>query len=166
MADTSNAKICFCIEVLIVETQYANSYMPLLPHDIKDVLGSDETVIIVAMQKRVGFGGALINQEMVIITNKRIIIGEKRELGLRTAYKFIPFGNILNVKIEHGITPNAIILSTWACSQSETTQRIDGLRYNDTIAIFNHLTKQLMPRNSQVEEHLPPNPKEFSYLCR
>ncbi|MCL4374169.1 MAG: PH domain-containing protein [Candidatus Marsarchaeota archaeon] len=140
--------------------------MPLLPRDIKDILGNDENVIIVAMQKRVGFGGALINPEMVIITNKRIIIGEKRELGLRMSYKFIPFGNILNVKIEHGITSNAIILSTWAYSQSETTQRIDGLRYNDAIAIFNYLTKQLMSRNPQVEEHLPPTPKTFSYLSR
>jgi len=110
----------------------------------KDLLDSDEYIVIVAVQKRIGFGGALINPETVVLTNKRLIISAKRELGLRQSYKFIPFLNIVSVKMERGLTSNAIEISIMIYNASEVLQRIDGLRYDDALAIFNYIDKEIM----------------------
>ena len=113
---------------------------------IQEILDEGERVEIVAMQKRVGFGGALLDPKTIVITNKRIIISKRQEMGLRVSHEFISFNNIFSVTIVHGIASNAIMLSTWAYNSSELLQRIDGLRYNDAKLIFNYLNKVITPQ--------------------
>ncbi|MGC8647523.1 MAG: PH domain-containing protein [Candidatus Micrarchaeia archaeon] len=126
----------------------------ILVAKLKNILDPDENVIIVAMQKRVGFGGALIDPQTVIVTSKRIIIAKKESLGLKTSYEFIPFNEIFNVKMEKGITSNAVVLSTLSYNQSEMTQRIDGLRYSDALSIFNYIDRVITQggQNQQIPQ--------------
>jgi len=121
----------------------------LLPRNMGDILEPGEEVMIIAMQKRIGFGGALIDPKLIVVTDKRIIISKFQELGLKVSYEFIPFENIFSVRMEHGIASTAIVLTTWSRNDVEATQRIDGLRYKDALNIFNYLEKKIVKNESK-----------------
>ncbi len=122
-----------------------------LPKRFKELITPDEKVMFVTMQKRVGFGGSLLDPKLIIVTDKRIIVSRLEEFGLKISSEFISFDNLYNVRLEHGIVSNAIVLTTWARYSAESTQRIDGLRYKDALAIFEYLEDRIMAARAQTK---------------
>lgn len=120
---------------------FSSSFV-LMPERFKSILDPDEKIIYFATQRRVGFGGALLEPKAIIVTDKRVIVVEKTEFGFRESYEVVPIANMLSVKIEHGIASNAIIVSLkLSTGITGLARRIDGLRYDDAIRIVNYLSK-------------------------
>jgi len=78
------------------------------PDDIKNILGSNETVELYIEEK---IYHPRINIESVIITNERIIFRHPHALGLKKDYTDYSYRDITNVTLDKGLVRSTIKLS-------------------------------------------------------
>jgi len=77
------------------------------PEDIKNILGSNETVELYIPEK---IYHPRINIESIIITNERIILRHPHALNMKKDYTDYSYRDILNVKLDKGILRSNIKL--------------------------------------------------------
>jgi Bacterial PH domain len=77
------------------------------PDDIKNILGSNETVELYIPEK---IYHPRINIESVIVTNERIILRHPHTLNLKKDYTDYSYRDILNVKLDKGILRSTVKL--------------------------------------------------------
>ncbi len=87
--------------------------MTVYPEDMnaaKKYLWAEETVYVTAAQRKIGPGGALINQTSVLATDKRLIIINRETLGVRKDVETIPYDRIASVRYEGGIISSSVFV--------------------------------------------------------
>ena len=87
--------------------------MAVYPEDVsaaKKFLWPEETVYVTATQRKVGPGGALINQTSVVATDKRLMIINRETLGVRKDVETIPYNSIASVRLENGLISSSVFI--------------------------------------------------------
>ncbi|MCW6159649.1 MAG: zinc-ribbon domain-containing protein [Candidatus Micrarchaeales archaeon] len=87
--------------------------MTVYPEDVnaaKKYLWPEEKVYVTAMQRKIGPGGALINQTSVIATDKRLMIINRETLGVRKDVETIPYNSIASVRLENGLISSSVFI--------------------------------------------------------
>lgn len=76
---------------------------------IKNMLNPNEKVLLVARQSRFLPGGSALTPNVVIATDRRIIIRDPYDLGFRSEIVDIPYDVITSVKLMKGILTSTIL---------------------------------------------------------
>jgi hypothetical protein len=76
---------------------------------IKNTLNPNEKVLLVARQSRLLPGGSAMNPNIVIATERRIIIRNPYMLGLKSEIVDIPYDVITSVKLKKGVFTSSIL---------------------------------------------------------
>lgn len=76
---------------------------------IQNMLNPNEKVVLVARQSRFLPGGSAMTPNVVIATDRRIIIRDPYDLGLRSEIVDIPYDVITSVKLLKGILTSTIL---------------------------------------------------------
>ena len=76
---------------------------------IKNMLNPNEKVLLVARQSRFLPGGSALTPNVVIATDRRIIIREPYDLGFRSEIVDIPYDVITSVKLMKGVLTSTIL---------------------------------------------------------
>jgi hypothetical protein len=76
---------------------------------IKNMLNPTEKVLLVARQSRLLPGGSAVTPNIVIATERRIIIRNPYMLGLKSEIVDIPYDVITSVKLQKGVFTSAIL---------------------------------------------------------
>ena len=76
---------------------------------IGNMLNSNEKVLLVARQSRILPGGSALTPNIVIATDRRIIIRDPYDLGLRSEIVDIPYDVITSVKLLKGVLTSTIL---------------------------------------------------------
>ncbi|MDE1860983.1 MAG: PH domain-containing protein [Candidatus Micrarchaeota archaeon] len=82
---------------------YTDNEALLLPNEIEIVskaLGGEDTITFMARERRLS---AALSPSVIITTNKKLIIVSRQLAGLRSDISFIPYENIVSVRISQGI---------------------------------------------------------------
>lgn len=76
---------------------------------IKNMLNPNEKVLLVARQSRFLPGGSALTPNIVIATDRRIIIRDPYDLGFRSEIVDIPYDVITSVKLMKGVLTSTIL---------------------------------------------------------
>ena len=76
---------------------------------IKNLLNPNEKVLLVARQSRFLPGGSALTPNVVIATDRRIIIRDPYDLGFRSEIVDIPYDVITSVKLMNGVLTSTIL---------------------------------------------------------
>lgn len=76
---------------------------------IKNMLNPNEKVLLVARQSRFLPGGSALTPNVVIATDRRIIIRDPYDLGIRSEIVDIPYDVITSVKLMKGVLTSTIL---------------------------------------------------------
>ena len=76
---------------------------------IKNILNPNEKVLLVARQSRFLPGGSALTPNVVIATDRRIIIRDPYDLGFRSEIVDIPYDVITSVKLMKGVLTSTIL---------------------------------------------------------
>lgn len=76
---------------------------------IKNMLNPNEKVLLVARQSRFLPGGSALTPNVVIATDRRIIIRDPHDLGFRSEIVDIPYDVITSVKLMKGVLTSTIL---------------------------------------------------------
>ena len=76
---------------------------------IKNMLNPNEKVLLVARQSRFLPGGSALTPNVVIATDRRIIIRDSYDLGFRSEIVDIPYDVITSVKLMKGVLTSTIL---------------------------------------------------------
>lgn len=76
---------------------------------IKNMLNPNEKVLLVARQSRFLPGGSALTPNIVIATDRRIIIRDPYDLGIRSEIVDIPYDVITSVKLLKGVLTSTIL---------------------------------------------------------
>ena len=76
---------------------------------IKNMLNPNEKVLLVARQSRFLPGGSALTPNVVIATDRRIIIRDPYDLGFRSEIVDIPYDVITSVKLMKGVLTSTIL---------------------------------------------------------
>jgi PH (Pleckstrin Homology) domain-containing protein/putative oligomerization/nucleic acid binding protein len=76
---------------------------------IKNMLNANEKVLLVAPQSRFLPGGSALTPNVVIATDRRIIIRDPYDLGFRSEIVDIPYDVITSVKLMKGVLTSTIL---------------------------------------------------------
>ena len=77
---------------------------------IKNMLNPNEKVLLVARQSRFLPGGSALTPNIVIATDRRIIIRDPYDLGFRSEIVDIPYDVITSVKLMKGVLTSTIFI--------------------------------------------------------
>jgi hypothetical protein len=118
----------------------------------KKILWTEETVMVTATERRIGPGGALVTPTTVIATDKRIIIINRANFGIRNDYESIPYSRITSVRLEKGIISSSVFLRVEGYTSpgesgflkaGEQEGEIPGLRAVDAKDLSDFMNKML-----------------------
>lgn len=131
--------------------------MVVYPEDMnvaKKYLWPEETVYVTATQRKIGPGGALINQTSVVATDKRLIIINRETLGVRKDVETIPYNRIASVRYEGGIISSSVfvVVSGYVSppgeqgflKKGESEGEIGGLHKTDAKALSDFIQKMIV----------------------
>jgi hypothetical protein len=76
---------------------------------IKNMLNPNEKVLLVARQSRFLPGGSALTPNVVIATDRRIIIRDPYDLGIRSEIVDIPYDVITSIKLMKGVLTSTIL---------------------------------------------------------
>ena len=76
---------------------------------IQNILNPNEKVLLVARQSRFFPGGSALTPNIVIATDRRIIIRDPYDLGFRSEIVDIPYDVITSVKLMKGVLTSTIL---------------------------------------------------------
>jgi Bacterial PH domain len=99
---------------------------------IKEILNSDEEVIVVARQSRLLPGGSYITPNIIYATNRRIIMRDPYMLGIKENIVDIPYDVITSVKLEKGLFSSQIRFEAPAIVGSKKLGMIHGIVSGET----------------------------------
>jgi hypothetical protein len=133
--------------------------MTIHPEDVqvakdRNILWTEETVMVTATERRVGPGGSLITPTTVVATDKRMIIINRATFGIRTDYEAIPYNRITSVRMEKGIISSSVFLRVSGYSSpgageqgflkpGEQEGEISGLRQQDAKDLSDFIGKMI-----------------------
>lgn len=75
---------------------------------IKEMLNSDEKVLLVARQSKIKPGGSYFTPNTIYATDRRIIIRDPYMLGIKSNLVDIPYDIITSLKLEKGVLSSTI----------------------------------------------------------
>ncbi|MGA3297362.1 MAG: PH domain-containing protein, partial [Candidatus Bathyarchaeia archaeon] len=69
----------------------------MLPEDMKHLINYDEKVIL-----------ALRGNEIVVLSNQRLIIRKSGGLGLKKSFVDYPYSNMVNIRLDKGVRRSSV----------------------------------------------------------
>jgi ribosomal protein L40E len=79
-----------------------------LTNHVQQLLLPGEVVEKAFVQRRLAFGGSLMNPSSILTTNKRLLIIHSATMGMRKEYEIIPYEQIVDVTHNHGIFSSSV----------------------------------------------------------
>ncbi len=130
--------------------------MAVYPEDVayaKSEMMDGEQAIVTATQRKVGPGGALVNQTTVVATDRRLLLLNRATLGLRKDVESIPYNRIASVRMEKGFISSSVFLQVAGYTSSlgergflkpgEQEGEIGGLHKADAKALADYINKMI-----------------------
>ncbi|MDE1851462.1 MAG: PH domain-containing protein [Candidatus Micrarchaeota archaeon] len=125
---------------------------------ILENISQDDGILYVARQKR--RSGAVIAPSVVIVTRQRLVIVHRWAAGLKSDITFIPYQNIVSVRIGHGVLFSSVSVRVKGSpTDNEPAQRntknegrANGFSKRDAEAIFFHVNSIVKEYENQVME--------------
>lgn len=118
----------------------------------RNVLWTEETVMVTATERRVGPGGGWFTPTTVVATDKRLLLINRSTFGIRNDYESIPYRQITSVRLEKGIISCSVFLRVQGYTSSgeqgflksgEQEGEIPGLRQQDAKDLSDYITKMI-----------------------
>lgn len=138
---------------------------------VKKFLGSNEEIILITKQTRLGLaGGSLVTPNTLILTNEKIIIRNPKTLGLREEVLTIPLERITAIRMGKGVLKGEILINAPGLSSEihrffkskQVTEEIGipGIPKEDAEKIVNYVQQRLsdMKRGSSTNTYVSPSP--------
>ena len=109
------------------------------------------------LQRRLGFGGAMLNPTSVLVTDKRLFIVRSTTMGIRKTYEIIPYEQIVNVMHKHGIFSASVSINMKGYHKTHDAQNkhfeegeIEGLRNREADELVEYLGRQIAPSEKRM----------------
>ncbi|MCL4389253.1 PH domain-containing protein [Candidatus Marsarchaeota archaeon] len=139
---------------------------------VKNLLWPDERVILTAKQRRIGPGGSVTVPTSVLATDKRIIIVNKANLGIRKDYESIPYKQITSVRLEKGMISSTVFVRVQGYDKDKGLLKngkeegeIDGLHGKDAKALADYLNSVLDVETQSIEPNAPASASSDQIFC-
>ncbi|MDE1855098.1 MAG: PH domain-containing protein [Candidatus Micrarchaeota archaeon] len=140
----------------------------------KSILWPDEKVEVTVRQRRVGPGGSVTTPTSVLATDKRLIILNRANLGIRQDYEVIPYKQVASVRLEHGIISSSVFIRVQGydvdrglLKNGKQEGEIDGLNNKDAQALSDYINKKLEDSDSMPEgEEMDNGVGGFTYCTK
>jgi hypothetical protein len=94
---------------------------------IREMLNSDEKVLLVARQSRIRPGGSHFTPNIIYATDRRIIIRDPYLLGIKENVVDIPYDIVTSVKLEKGLLSSTIRFKAPGLMSSTKLGMIDSM---------------------------------------
>ena len=124
----------------------------------KSILWPDEKVEVTVRQRRVGPGGSVATPTSVLATDRRLIILNRANLGIRQDYEVIPYKQVASVRLEHGLISSSVFIRVQGydvdrglLKNGKQEGEIDGLNNKDAQALSDYINKKLEDSDSVPE---------------
>ncbi len=141
--------------------QYPSINEYLLGKESRTILSSmdnDDQIMHVARQRRVS--GAVISPSVIIVSLKRIIIVNRWVGGVRSEMSFIPYQNIVSIRVSHGAISSSLYVRVKGSSKEKAIifgndkeeGEINGLNRAEAEAIFMNVNKTLREYEESFSE--------------
>ncbi|MDE1857054.1 MAG: zinc ribbon domain-containing protein [Candidatus Micrarchaeota archaeon] len=110
---------------------------------------------LLVVQRRIGPGGTLITPKLVVVTDKRLIIGSRTVFRLKRSFEIIHFNWIRRVKLEHGLISSTVVIISDLYGKDEGEAYtgygvITGLRYEDAVELVKLINKKTLSVHQQT----------------
>jgi len=102
----------------------------MLPDDMKHLINYDEKLIWV-----------LQANEMIVLSNQRLIIRKSGSLGLRKSFVDYPYSNMVNIRLDKGIRKSSVEISMRSGVQSV---KLEGLSRKDAYQLHRIIRENIM----------------------
>jgi len=116
--------------------QLSNNYCPgaddlsMLPDDMKHLINYDEKLIWV-----------LQANEMIVLSNQRLLIRKSGSLGLRKSIVDYPYSNMVNIRLDKGLRKSSVEISMRSGVQSV---KLEGLSRKDAYQLHRIIRENIM----------------------
>src|SRR5208337_3474153 len=108
----------------------------MLPDDMKHLINYDEKVIL-----------ALRGNEIVVLSNQRLIVRKSGGLGLKRSFVDYPYSNMVNVRLDKGVRRSSVEILMRSGVQSV---KIGGLTKTDAYQLHRILRENII-RSSETQ---------------
>ena len=112
----------------------------MLPDDMKHLINYDEKVIL-----------ALRGNEIVVLSNQRLIIRKSGGLGLKKSFVDYPYSNMVNIRLEKGVRRSSVEILMRSGVQSV---KIGGLTKSDAYQLH-RIVRENIIRSSESQPGHP-----------
>lgn len=113
--------------------------MAMLPDDLKSLMNYDEKVIL-----------ALRGNEIVVLSNQRLIMRRSGGLGLKKSFVDYPYSNMVNIKLDKGVRRSSVEILMRSGVQSV---RISGLTKNDAYQLHRIVRENILRSSESQPAH-------------
>ncbi len=134
---------------------------------VNKILWPDEKVEMTVRQRRIGPGGSLITPTSVIATDKRIIVLNRVNLGIRQDFEVIPYRHITSVRLVNGVVASSVFIRIQGFDNDKgllpngkQEGEVDGLSQSAAAALANLINKKMDAFSSDSSV---PDPKSADY---
>ncbi|MDE1870174.1 MAG: PH domain-containing protein [Candidatus Micrarchaeota archaeon] len=116
-------------------------YMELISSNLDE----GEHVDLVVKQSRLWPGvplNSVFKPVLVFLTNERVIIVSRHNLGLYRNVTIVPLSAIITIRLERGLLLSSIVMGQLGATSGEINI-ISGFTHSDARFLLNHLNKQI-----------------------
>jgi ribosomal protein L40E len=117
---------------------------------VQQLLLPGEVVEKAFTQRRIAFGGSLMNPSAILTTNKRLLIIHSATMGMRKEYEIIPYEQIVDVTHNHGIFSSSVFVHMSGYHKDHGFSdkyaeegEINGLRNSDADELVEYIGRQI-----------------------
>ena len=114
--------------------------MTMLPDDMKHLINYDEKVI-----------WALRGNEIIVLSNQRLIIRKSGSLGLKKSFVDYPYSNMVNIRLDRGVRRSSVEILMKSGVQSV---KISGLTKSDAFQLH-RIVRENIVRSSESQPGQP-----------
>lgn len=131
---------------------------------VSRLLEPEEEIELIIKQSRLWPGvplNSVFLPVVVLVTNERIIILSRHNLGLKRNITIVPLTSLRSIRLEKGLLLSSVITAQMGSGMTDdpsAPRSIDGLTHKDARILMHHLAKQLreitkgaIPRLNQKE---------------
>lgn len=111
----------------------------MLPDDMKHLINYDEKVIL-----------ALRGNEIVVLSNQRLIIRKSGGLGLKKSFVDYPYSNMVNIRLEKGVRRSSVEILMRSGVQSV---KIGGLTKSDAYQLHRIVRENIIRSSESQPSH-------------
>lgn len=116
---------------------------------VTEMLEREETIELIVKQSRLWPGvpfNSLFQPLLIFVTNERLIIISRHNLGLKRNMTIVPLTTIRSIRLEKGLFLSSVVTAQLGSGMTDdpaSPRSMDGLSHHDARILMRHLTKQI-----------------------